>query len=57
MSVNVTYSSTINPSNPKKDGVVVIGKQDHLNMLKDFPGILKPKFGDGVIDEQVCCLI
>ena len=52
MSVKVSYSSSINPSNPKTDGVVVIGKQDHLNQLKDFPDVLKPKFGD-VINDQV----
>jgi len=51
MSVNIAYSGAINDSNPTTDGVVVIGKQEHLNKLKEFPEVLKPKFG-GVINEE-----
>jgi len=50
-SVNITYSGAINVSDPKTDGVVVIGKQEHFDKLKEFPEILKPKFGS-VIDSE-----
>ena len=52
MSVKITFSSAVNASSPKTDGVVVIGKQENLNKLKDFPEVLKAKFGEQ-IDEQV----
>ena len=46
MGVNINYSSAINASDPTVDGVVVVGKQEHLNQLRDqCPEILQPKFG------------
>lgn len=46
MGVKINYSSDINTSNPAVDGVVVVGKQEHLNQLRDdCPEALQPKFG------------
>lgn len=53
MGVNINYSSTISTSDPTVDGVVVVGKLEHLNQLRDqCPEILQPKFGN-VLNVQV----
>jgi len=51
--VSIAYSSTINQSDPKADGVVVVGKQEHLNLLKERAEVLKPKFGDVINSERL----
>ena len=53
MGVSINYSSTISTSDPTVDGVVVVGKQEHLNQLRDqCPEVLQPKFGK-VLNVQV----
>lgn len=49
--VNIIYSASINESNPKTTGTLVVGKQEHFEQLKDCADLLAPKFG-GLFDQE-----
>ena len=51
--IKLSYSSTISPSNPNEDGVLLIGRHEHLLTLTKNKNIdhLSCKFGNAFDDK------